>query len=87
MEPAFSVLAGAELRWGQVRTSLSTQVKVLLDMLAHNLSFFHVSGGWPGCRPLSAMNSLLGHSRCKEDVKISKYPLFRVRLLLVEPGI
>ena len=39
VEWAFSVLVGAGLRWGQVKTFLSLRLKVALNVLAHNLKF------------------------------------------------
>ena len=39
VESAFSVLVGAGLRWGQVKTLLSLRLKVALNVLAHNLKF------------------------------------------------
>ena len=39
VESAFSVLVGAGLRWGQVKTFLSLRLKVGLNVLAHNLKF------------------------------------------------
>lgn len=39
IESAFSVLVGAGLRWGQVKTLLSLRLKVALNILAHNLKF------------------------------------------------
>jgi len=39
IESAFSVLAGAGLRWGQVKTYHSLRLKVALGILAHNLKF------------------------------------------------
>ncbi|MBZ9750637.1 IS982 family transposase [Deinococcus sp. HMF7604] len=44
VESAFSVLVGAGLRWGQVKTYLSLRLKVALNVLAHNLKFIDVSG-------------------------------------------
>ena len=44
VESAFSVLAGAGLRWGQVKTHLSLRLKVALNVLAHNLKFIDLSG-------------------------------------------
>ena len=44
VESAFSVLAGAGLRWGQVKTYLSLRLKVALNVLAHNLKFIDLSG-------------------------------------------
>jgi len=43
VESAFSVLVGAGLRWGQVKTYLSLRLKVALTILAHNLKFFDFS--------------------------------------------
>jgi hypothetical protein len=37
IESAFSVLSGAGMRWGQVKTYLSLRLKVALSILAHNL--------------------------------------------------
>ncbi|UWX64597.1 IS982 family transposase [Deinococcus rubellus] len=39
IESAFSVLVGAGLRWGQVKTKLSLRRKVALAVLAYNLKF------------------------------------------------
>ncbi|CAM3346760.1 IS982 family transposase [Deinococcus deserti] len=39
IESAFSVLVGAGLRWGQVKTFLSLRLKVALGVLAYNLKF------------------------------------------------
>jgi hypothetical protein len=36
VESAFSILVGAGLRWGQVKTYLSLRLKVTLNVLAHN---------------------------------------------------
>ena len=43
VESAFSVLVGAGLRWGQVKTMLSLRLKVALNVLAHNLKFIDLS--------------------------------------------
>ena len=43
VESAFSVLVGAGLRWGQVKTYLSLRLKVALNVLAHNLKFADLS--------------------------------------------
>ncbi|WP_040383725.1 IS982 family transposase [Deinococcus apachensis] len=43
VESAFSVLVGAGLRWGQVKTFLSLRLKVALHVLAHNLKFIAFS--------------------------------------------
>lgn len=43
IESAFSVLVGAGLRWGQVKTYLSLRLKVALNVLAHNLKFIDLS--------------------------------------------
>ena len=39
IESTFSVLMGAGLRWGQVKTKLSLRRKVALAVLAYNLKF------------------------------------------------
>ncbi|ADY25513.1 transposase IS4 family protein [Deinococcus proteolyticus MRP] len=39
IESAFSVLVGAGLRWGQVKTMASLKLKVALHVLAHNLKY------------------------------------------------
>lgn len=44
IESAFSVLVGAGLRWGQVKTMVSLRLKVALNVLAHNLKFSALSG-------------------------------------------
>ena len=44
VESAFSVLVGAGLRWGQVKTYLSLRLNVALNILAHNLKFIDFSG-------------------------------------------
>lgn len=44
IESAFSVLVGAGVRWGQVKTMLSLRLKVALNVLAHNLKFIDLSG-------------------------------------------
>lgn len=44
VESAFSVLVGAGMRWGQVKTYLSLRLKVALNVLAHNLKFIDLSG-------------------------------------------
>lgn len=43
IESAFSVLVGAGLRWGQVKTMLTLKLKVALHVLAYNLKFLHLS--------------------------------------------
>ncbi|CAM3284378.1 hypothetical protein DEDE109153_09585 [Deinococcus deserti] len=43
IESAFSVLVGAGLRWGQVKTYLSLRLKVALNVLAHNLKYIDLS--------------------------------------------
>lgn len=43
IESAFSVLAGAGLRWGQVKTMTGLRLKVALNILAHNLKFKDLS--------------------------------------------
>lgn len=43
VESAFSVLVGAGLRWGQVKTLLSLRLKVALNVLAHNLKFIDLN--------------------------------------------
>jgi len=43
VESAFSVLVGAGLRWGQVKTYLSLRLKVAVNVLAHNLKFLDLS--------------------------------------------
>ena len=42
IESAFSVLSGAGMRWGQVKTYLRLQLKVALHVLAHNLRFIRI---------------------------------------------
>lgn len=43
VESAFSVLVGAGVRCGQVKTLLSLRLKVALNVLAHNLKFIQLS--------------------------------------------
>ncbi|KEF33907.1 transposase [Deinococcus sp. RL] len=43
VESAFSVLVGAGLRWGQIKTMVSLRLKVALNVLAHNLKFIDLS--------------------------------------------
>lgn len=44
IESAFSVLSGAGMRWGQIKTHLSLRLKVALHVLAHNLKFMRIVG-------------------------------------------
>ena len=44
IESAFSVMSGAGLRYGQVKTYLSLRLKTALHVLAHNLKFIPIGG-------------------------------------------
>lgn len=43
IESACSVLSGAGIRWGQVKTYLSLRFKVALSILAHNLKYIDLA--------------------------------------------